>query len=76
MSAPANAACRYSHEGTYGHECGRPAVVCGGITSDLTESGLYWTYRCEKCKDETGRDNRRLATGWLPLSSMQENRWL
>lgn len=70
------ASCRYSHEGTYGHECGKPATVCGGLQSAQTVSGLYWTFRCDACKDEKGRDNRKLSTGWLPLESMQRNVWL
>ncbi len=58
--------CSFAFPGTYGHECGRPAVVAGGRTSDMTTSGTYWAARCTECQGHKGGENTGIAA-WEPL---------
>jgi len=61
QTSPASKTCSFApHSGTYGHECGAPAVmiaVQGG--SKLTHSGLFYTGRCAKCAQIKGGENAR-----------------
>jgi hypothetical protein len=71
----ANTTCGYGHAGTFGHECGRPAVVAGAKPSESTKSGIFWSARCADCKELTGRDNWGI-TRWEPLDPAKHvNEW-
>lgn len=50
--------CGYAAPGTYGHECGRPAVIAAVKASDLMP-GLdeFVSGRCGECRNAKGRDN-------------------
>lgn len=60
--------CGFAPEGTYGHECGKPATLTGIQPSKLTGNGIFYAHRCAihgpKCK---GRDNADIKT-WEPLN--------
>jgi hypothetical protein len=75
MSA-AEQKCGYAHAGTFGHECGRPAVFAGRKPSDKTKSGIFWAARCAECRDLTGQDNHGI-TSWEPLDQAKHvNTWI
>lgn len=70
-----NGRCTYAYPGTYGHECGRPAVFAGVKASEYTANGLYFAHRCAECRDATGRDNCGIRT-WEPLDQTKHrNVW-
>lgn len=58
--------CSFAHRGTFGHECGKPAVVAGSRPSDLTTTGTYWAARCAECQCYRGGENTGI-TKWEPL---------
>lgn len=58
--------CSFAQPGTFGHECGRPAVVAGSRPSDLTTTGTYWAARCAECQGYRGGENTGI-TQWEPL---------
>lgn len=58
--------CSFAHAGTYGHECGREAGLTAVKASKpsgacyppmVTESGLFFTGRCEECAKIKGGEN-------------------
>lgn len=70
-----NVACGFAYPGTYGHECGAPAVVVGVKSSDLTKSGIYYARRCDKCAAIKGGENKGI-TRWEPFNpSHHVNVW-
>jgi hypothetical protein len=73
--ATIDAKCGYAHPGTYGHECGRPALFAGARPSDKTANGVFYAARCAECKDLTGPDNHGI-TRWEPLDlAKHTNQW-
>ena len=82
----AHGICRYSHPGTWGHECGKPATWAQHDPHPEGEGsfwiGGYWRARCDECRTYTGPDNagtRRDA--WEPYDPSKHrntfirNRW-
>lgn len=60
--------CRYAHPGTYGHECGKPAKWAShNPNPEGNWIGGYWHFRCDECRNHTGRDNWGL-TDWVPFN--------
>ncbi len=70
--------CRYSHPGTWGHECGKPGKWAQSRASETTANGRYWCVRCDECRSYTGPDNAGFSrSGWLPYDPQQHrNSWL
>jgi hypothetical protein len=67
--------CNFAWPGTYGHECGKPAVFAGLKRSDMTRDGIYWSRRCAECKDITGGENAGIER-FEPLDPQRHrNRW-
>jgi hypothetical protein len=68
--------CSYAAAGTFGHECGRPAVAAGAKPSDTGVIGrVFWNLRCADCRHLPGRDNWGI-THWEPLDAAKHvNRW-
>ncbi len=75
--------CSFAFPGTYGHECGQPAVKVAvfvskpsenSIPAYMTRSGLFYTGRCEACLKLKGGEN----TGMLRLEPVadQVNDWV
>jgi hypothetical protein len=52
--------CNFAQAGTYGHECGKPAVYARKGRSKLTATGVYWARRCASCADVKGGENSGL----------------
>lgn len=54
--------CKYSHPGTWGHECGKPAKWAQHDPKPEGEGsfwvGGYWRARCDECKNYIGPDNQ------------------
>lgn len=55
--------CGYAQPGTFGHECGRPAVFVGIKPSIFAATGTFYAYRCAECREFTGEDNWGI-TSW------------
>lgn len=53
--------CNYSQPGTYGHECGRPAVYALPLHSERNSSGVYYARRCNTCRDKLEHADRLLS---------------
>lgn len=69
------ATCGYAQAGTFGHQCGRPAVFAGAKASESTKTGVFWAARCAECKELTGGDNRGV-THWEPFDAARHvNEW-
>lgn len=56
--------CSFAHEGTYGHECGKPATLVAVIQCEpgsygMTKTGVYFGGRCADHAHTKGRDNAR-----------------
>jgi hypothetical protein len=67
--------CSFAYPGTYGHECGRPAVLTGQRASKYTRTGIYYAHRCAECSTARGHDNQGIAA-FVPLDPMQHvNVW-
>jgi hypothetical protein len=49
--------CSFAFPGTYGHECGAPAVCVAVKKSTMTKSGFYFARRCPACAKEKGGEN-------------------
>jgi hypothetical protein len=52
--------CSFAFAGTYGHECGAPALFVGVMRSEHTKSGTYYAGRCASCKAIKGGENGRV----------------
>ena len=52
-----NETCGFAMSGTYGHECGKPAVMVGVKKTSLTTTGLYYARRCAECAKIRGGEN-------------------
>ncbi len=67
--------CGFAWPGTYGHECGKPAVVAAPKPSALTLSGVFWAARCETCRQIKGGENAGLSQ-WETLDlTRHRNVW-
>lgn len=67
--------CTFAHIGTYGHECGRPALFVGIRPSEHTTSGTYFARRCAACRELVGGENVGLKD-WQPFDpSRHVNVW-
>lgn len=55
--------CNFAHPGTFGHECGKPAVWTAKKDSKLTTTGIYHVRRCPECQSIKGGENAGL-TAW------------
>jgi hypothetical protein len=80
----AHGICRYSHPGTFGHECGKPATWAqhNPHPEGSFWIGGYWHARCDACRTYTGPDNDRMRRDtWEPYDSTKHrntfvrNRW-
>lgn len=49
--------CSFAFPGTYGHECGAPAVKVGVKKSRETKNGIFYARRCAKCAEIKGGEN-------------------
>lgn len=58
--------CSFAYPGTYGHECGRPAVLTGQRASKHTANGVYFAHRCAECSKAYGIDNQGISA-FVPL---------
>ena len=47
---PLRGVCQNAEPGTYGHECGKPAVWAGEKPSKDTEAGVWLGCYCDDCK--------------------------
>ena len=65
--------CGFAFPGTYGHECGAPAIMYAVKPSDNTRSGIYYGPRCAKCMEAKGRDNDDVIR-YEPIGA-QVNNW-
>ena len=53
--------CSFAHAGTYGHECDKPAVLCGVKTGVADwEDGIFYAGRCAECATIRGGENAGL----------------
>ncbi len=50
--------CSFAFPGTFGHECGAPAVTVGIMKVDNTKSGIFFARRCANCAKIKGGENR------------------
>ena len=71
---PVKHECGFAPEGTYGHECGKPAVTVCVSPSDNTTDGLFYSGRCALHANHEGRDNRKIIR-FEPFNG-QANRWI
>lgn len=68
------ARCCFSYPGTFGHECGKPAVVIFVKPSTNTVSGLFYSGRCAECAEaRAGQDNQGIIRREKPAG--QYNEW-
>jgi hypothetical protein len=58
--------CNFAWPGTYGHECGKPAVLAGARTSLHMASGIYFVHRCAEHAEVRGGENVGVKA-WEPL---------
>lgn len=66
--------CTFAWPGTYGHECGKPAVKVGVKQSKYTRDGIYYAGRCEDCSHIAGFENTGLQ--FEPFNpAVHINRW-
>jgi hypothetical protein len=66
--------CSFAMSGTYGHECGAPAVVIAVKRNcKLTHSGVFYTGRCAGCMAIKGGENADIVE-YQPISG-QVNDW-
>ena len=73
-TSPANVNCSFAERGTYGHECGRPAVVMAVKKSFSTASGLFYTGRCKAHSERT--DGEGAGVLRYEAINVQTNTWL
>ena len=68
--------CSFAFPGTYGHECGAPAVVVGTKRVTSTKTGIYYARRCAKCAAIKGGENIGI-TSWQPFDEAAHiNQWI
>ena len=73
--------CGFAPAGTWGHECGRPAVVVAVFkTDDLnpTESGFFYVGRCADCSKIKHGENAgilRLEPEAGKVNKWKNNQW-
>lgn len=56
-NTPVSKTCSFAYAGTFGHECGAPAVTVAVKASKLTHSGMFFTGRCAECAKIKGGEN-------------------
>lgn len=66
--------CGFAYPGTYGHECGAPAVCVAVTPSEHTKSGLFFGGRCAECRNATAGDDNRGIVRFEPVGE-QRNEW-
>ena len=67
--------CSFAFPGTYGHECGSPAVLVATSKSTATRNGLYFARRCEKCAQIKGGENTDLSAFVPYQPELHRNQW-
>lgn len=68
--------CSFAFPGTYGQECGAPAVKVGVRVSDMTCNGVFYARRCEECTKHKGGENAGIIGAWLDFQpELHVNQW-
>lgn len=65
--------CGFAYPGTYGHECGKPAILFAVKRSNSTKSGFFYAGRCAECAKVQGLENRDVI--WHEPLNGQKNEW-
>ena len=65
MSYATDGKCHNAQEGSFNHECGRPATWLGSKPSRLNPGTTFTSGYCDDCK--RGGDEARTVTEWNPL---------
>ena len=67
--------CGFARPGTYGHECGAPAVKVGLMKVSSTKNGVFYARRCEQCASIKGGENAGIYQ-WQAFDAAQHvNQW-
>lgn len=70
--------CSFACPGTFGHECGAPAVTVAVFANQSvnarTKDGLFFTGRCAKCLGIRGGENKGLLR--TEAEAGQANQWV
>ena len=67
--------CSFAFRGTYGHECGSPAVKVGVTQTDKTKNGIFYARRCAVCATHKGGENVGISQ-WLDYQpEVHINQW-
>lgn len=67
--------CSFAYPGTYGHECGAPAVMVGVKFGAGTKNGVYYARRCQKCASIKGGENSGIAKWESYNKESHKNQW-
>lgn len=66
--------CQFSYPWTYGHECGKPAVLIAVHKGEgSTTDGMFYAGRCAECAKVKGLENSGVIR-FEPIAD-QENKW-
>ena len=68
--------CGFAAPGTFGHECGAPAVLVATRKSTETRSGLFYAKRCAQCAAIKGGENAGLSAFKPFVAAEHVNEWL
>jgi len=67
--------CSFAWPGTFGHECGAPAVLVGQRPSKHTKNGVFYAFRCASCAKFKGGENRDYPS-FVPIDpAVHRNEW-
>lgn len=66
--------CSFAYPGTYGHECGSPAVCVAVKRSERTRDGLFYSGRCAVCREAKAGDDNHGIIRWEDVGG-QRNLW-
>ncbi len=67
--------CGFAYAGTYGHECGAPAVKVGIKAVTSTKNGVFYARRCAQCATIKGGENAGI-TQWHDFDAATHiNQW-
>ncbi len=67
--------CSFAFPGTYGHECGSPAVKVGVRTCKETKDGIYYARRCAVCATHKGGENAGISSFITYDQAVHVNQW-